>query len=409
MGRIIGIRIKNYGSLKDIKLGKLLFDSKDVKELTNMNAIIGQSGTGKSTLADAFGFLADSLEKGVEVACDLNGRGGYESIISQGAQGPIEFEIYYREKSNESPITYELFIGLDKIGRPIIEKERLRQRRKNERYGRPMSFLFLEYGKGYAFKGNDGGRSDEGDQEIGDKVDIELADPRQMGIVTLGELREHPRIVKFKNFLKNWYLCYFSPTAAREIPNAGPQKYLNRLGNNVNNVAQFLYREDPKEFMKVLKAIQTKLPGIKVITPVKLQNGQLVLQFLEEGFDEPFYSKKMYYRTLKLFADYLLLYEKDARPLVFIEEPENGLYHKYLADLALQMKESVNNTYSKQLFVTTHSPFFVNALSPEEVWVLKKQKDGFSTVTRASQFEYVKELCEAEVELGDLWYSDYFE
>ena len=409
MGRIIGIRIKNYGSLKDIKLGKLLFDSKDVKELTNMNAIIGQSGTGKSTLADAFGFLADSLEKGVEVACDLNGRGGYESIISQGAQGPIEFEIYYREKSNESPITYELFIGLDKIGRPIIEKERLRQRRKNERYGRPMSFLFLEYGKGYAFKGNDGGRSDEGDQEIGDKVDIELADPRQMGIVTLGELREHPRIVKFKNVLKNWYLCYFSPTAAREIPNAGPQKYLNRLGNNVNNVAQFLYREDPKEFMKVLKAIQTKLPGINVITPVKLQNGQLVLQFLEEGFDEPFYSQKMSDGTLKLFAYYLLLYEKDARPLVFIEEPENGLYHKYLADLALQMKESVNNTYSKQLFVTTHSPFFVNALSPEEVWVLKKQKDGFSTVTRASQFEYVKELCEAEVELGDLWYSDYFE
>lgn len=148
MGRIIGIRIKNYGSLKDIKLGKLLFDSKDVKELTNMNAIIGQSGTGKSTLADAFGFLADSLEKGVEVACDLNGRGGYESIISQGAQGPIEFEIYYREKSNESPITYELFIGLDKVGRPIIEKEGLRQRRKNERYGRPMSFFVPRIWKG---------------------------------------------------------------------------------------------------------------------------------------------------------------------------------------------------------------------------------------------------------------------
>lgn len=409
MGRIAGIRIKNYGSLRDVKLGKLLFDPKDVKELTNINAIIGQSGTGKSTLADAFGFLADSLEKGVEVACDLNGRGGYESIISQGSEGPIEFEIYYREKSNESPITYELFIGLDKAGRPIIEKERLRQRRKNERYGRPMSFLFLEYGKGYAFKGNDGGRSDEEDQEIGDKVDIELADPRQMGIVTLGELREHPRIVKFKNFLKNWYLCYFSPTSAREIPNAGPQKYLNRLGNNVNNVAQFLYREDPKEFIKVLKAIQTKLPGIKNITPVKLQNGQLVLQFLEEGFKEPFYSQKMSDGTLKLFAYYLLLYEKDARPLVFIEEPENGLYHKYLADLALQMKESVNNTYSKQLFITTHSPFFVNALLPEEVWVLRKQADGFSTITRASQFECVKELCEAEIELGDLWYSDYFE
>ena len=97
MGRIAGIKIKNYGSLRDVKLGKVLSDSDaKTKELTNINAIIGQSGTGKSTLADAFGFLADCLEKGVEVACDLNGRGGYETLISQGAEGSIEFELYYR-------------------------------------------------------------------------------------------------------------------------------------------------------------------------------------------------------------------------------------------------------------------------------------------------------------------------
>ena len=166
MGRIAGIRIRNYGSLKDIKLGKLLFDSKG-KELTNMNAIIGQSGTGKSTLADAFGFLADCLEKGAEVASDLNGRGGYEKIISQGSKESIEFEIYYRETSNEPPITYELSIGVDKYDRPVIEKERMRQRRANERYGRPMSFLFLEYGKGFAFKGNNSGLLEEENQEIG--------------------------------------------------------------------------------------------------------------------------------------------------------------------------------------------------------------------------------------------------
>lgn len=407
MGRISGIRIKNYGSLKNIKMGKLLSDSSG-KELTNINAIIGQSGTGKSTLADAFGFLADCLEKGVEVACDLNGRGGYEKIISQGVEGSIEFEIYYKETSNESPITYELAIGLDRFNRPIVERERLRQRRAKEKYGRPMSFLYLDYGRGYAFKGIDSGLLEEENQEIGEKVKVELADPRQLGIVTLGELKEHPRIVKFKNFLKNWYLCYFSPAAAREIPNAGPQKYLNRLGNNVNNVAQYLYREDPKDFQKVLQSIQTKLPGISEIRPVKMQNGQLVLEFLEQGFQEPFYSQKMSDGTLKLFAYYLLLHEREARPLVFIEEPENGLYHKYMADLAVQMKSSIRGMYAKQLFITTHSPFFVNALLPDEVWVLEKQEDGFSTIKRASDYEYVKQLCESEVGLGDLWYSDYF-
>ncbi|WP_019911265.1 AAA family ATPase [Paenibacillus sp. HW567] len=407
MGRVAGIRIKNYGSLKDIKMGKLLSD-KDGTELSNINAIIGQSGTGKSTLADAFGFLADCLEKGVEVACDLNGRGGFDKVISQGIQDSIEFELYYRETSNSSPITYELSIGLDRTGRPIVQKERLRQRRVKERYGKPLSFLYLEMGKGYAFKGNDTGLYEDSVTEVGEKVNVELADPRQLGIVTLGELKEHPRIVQFKDFLKNWYLCYFSPTSAREIPNAGPQKYLNRLGNNLNNVAQFLHREDPQEFRKVLKNIQSKLTGISKIEPVKLQNGQLVLEFSEEGFTNPFYSQKMSDGTLKLFAYYLLLHEKEPRPLVFIEEPENGLYHKYLTDLAVEMKKSVKGGYSKQLFITTHSPFFVNALSPDEVWVLEKQKDGFSTIKRASEYDHVNALNEEDINLGDLWYSDYF-
>jgi predicted ATPase len=407
MGRVAGIRIKNYGSLKDIKMGRLLSD-KEGTELSNINAVIGQSGTGKSTLADAFGFLADCLDKGVEVACDLNGRGGFDKLISQGEQASIEFEIYYRETSNSSPITYELSIGLDKSGRPTVQRERLRQRRAKERYGKPLSFLFLEMGKGFAFKGNDTGVNEEQETEVGEKVNVELADPRQLGIVTLGELKEHPRIVQFKNFLKNWYLCYFSPTSAREIPNAGPQKYLNRLGNNLNNVAQFLQREDPQDFKKVLRSIQSKLSGISKIEPVKLQNGQLVLEFLEEGFNQPFYSQKMSDGTLKLFAYYLLLHEKDPRPLVFIEEPENGLYHKYLTDLAIEMKRSVRAGYYRQLFVTTHSPFFVNALSPDEVWVLEKQDNGFSTIKRASEYDHVVALNAEEINLGDLWYSDYF-
>lgn len=38
MGRIAGIRIRNYGSLKDIKLGRLLFDSKG-RDLTNIRLV----------------------------------------------------------------------------------------------------------------------------------------------------------------------------------------------------------------------------------------------------------------------------------------------------------------------------------------------------------------------------------
>ena len=113
MGKILGIAIKNYGSLKDIKMGQL-FSDRQGKPLGNMVAIIGPSGNGKSTLADAFGFISDCLASDVETACDANNRGGYEKLVSQGSAEPIHFEIYYRESNNTRPITYELTIAADK-------------------------------------------------------------------------------------------------------------------------------------------------------------------------------------------------------------------------------------------------------------------------------------------------------
>lgn len=406
MGKIEGVRIKNFGPLRDIVMGKTLSNQKGTT-LDNVTVIIGPSGNGKSTLADAFGFLADCLEMGVEAACDAKNRGGFMQIRSQGINEPVKFELYYRESSNTRPITYELEIDEDFAGRPYVKEERLRQR--VDRRGYPLSFLFLQNGKGFAYEGKEGGADDDGRSVSGEKVDVELADIRKLGIVTLGAMKQYERIEKFLKFLKSWYLCYFSPDAARTLQTAAPQPYLNRTGSNINNVAQYMYRENNKEFIKVLKEIQTKLPNIEKIEPVKFDNGQMMLKFWEKGFETAFYSPKMSDGTLKLFAYYLLLHESSPRQLVFIEEPENGLYHKYLKLLADEMVKSAGTGYSKQLFVTTHSPFFVNALNPESVWVLTKGIDGFSTIKRASEYQFVKELSEQGVPLGDIWYSEYFE
>lgn len=407
MGKILGIEIKNYGSLKYIKMGKLFSDQSGT-ELGNMVAIIGPSGNGKSTLADAFGFISNCLSTDVESACDANNRGGYDQLISQGSNDPIHFEIYYKENNSSRPITYELTIAKDASDRPYVKEERLRQRRANQKSGRPLSFLYLVDGKGYAFVGPDGGQSEDGSVVEGEKIEVELSDTRKLGIATLGAMKQYSRIELFLDFLKSWYLCYFTPDAARQIQTAAPAPHLNQTGSNLNNVAQYMYRENPKEFKKILGEIQTKIPNIEKIEPIKLQNGQMVLEFWQTGFQEPFFSQRMSDGTLKLFAYYLLLHERNPRQLVFVEEPENGLYHQYLANLAIEMRKSVGAGYEKQLFVTTHSPFFVNALSPEQVWVLEKQADGFSTAKQASTYDFVQDMVDEGAMVGDLWYSEYF-
>ena len=138
MARIEGIGIKNYRVMRDVTLGKL-WNTQAAEPLTPMTAVIGKNGVGKSSLFDAFGFLGDCLKVGVEEACDAHGRGGFARIRSQGSDGPIMFDVYYRQKPNSLPITYELVIDADRSGRPYVSREFLHQQRAGRMRGLSFS------------------------------------------------------------------------------------------------------------------------------------------------------------------------------------------------------------------------------------------------------------------------------
>jgi predicted ATPase len=428
MAKIEGFRIKNFRSLKDVTLGRL-WNQQQADPLTPMTAVIGKNGVGKSTLFDAFGFLADALKSGVEEACDSRGRGGFKRIRAQGQQEPIEFEVYYKEDGNSRPITYEVAIDIDSSGRPFVLKERLRQRRKGQKHGWPYSFLVLNSGKGVAWKGDQDGPQIKEDQEDFDLINlmesiksgeskeesretevVELEDIRKLGIATLGSLKQHPRISTFRRFIEGWYLSYFTPDAARSLPLAGPQKHLNIHGDNLGNVVQFMEREHPKRFQTILNRIADKIPGINRIDTEGTNDGRLLLRFNDKGFQDPFYSQQMSDGTLKVFAYLLLLEDPTPPPFLCIEEPENGLYHKLLESLAKEFREhATGRKGGSQVFITTHQPYLVDALEPSEVWILEKGQDGFSIIRRASEDETVKNLVAEGLPLGGLWYSDYLD
>ena len=424
MAQIEGFRIQNYKALKDITLGKLW--NTQCEPLKKLTVVIGKNGTGKSSIFDAFGFISDCLKNGVEEACD--DRGGFEKIFSKGqdiSEG-INFEIYYRESKNDNPITYELSIKIDEKNRPYVASERLRQRRNGSgNVGRPFSFLILNNGTGVVWKGETVGKlNDEDDCSLFNLIDqieseqkseetnetevVRLENNRHLAITTLGSLKQHPRVTKFRKFIESWYLSYFSPDSARSLPISGSQKHLNVHGDNLANVVQYMQREHDDKFIKVLDKISKKIPGIEKIDTKISPDGRLLLEFYAQGFAEPFFAQQMSDGTLKFFTYMLLLEDPEPHSLVCIEEPENGLYHKLLEVLGREFRNYASNGKAdSQVFITTHQPFLVNTLNANEVWILEKQPDGFSKISRVSNNALASKMVDAGLPLGELWYSDY--
>ena len=426
MPSIEGIRIKNYRVLRDVTLGKLL-NTPNVAPLTPLTAIIGKNGVGKSSLFDAFAFLADCLKLGVEEACDVRGRGGFDRIRSQGSEEGITFEVCYRGEPEAQLITCLLQINKDESGRPFVSLETLYQRSGGLDDNPTRAFLILSGGAGVAWRGDSEGRQLDDGVDIARLVDrfnerrqtasesddvefVQLLDNRRLGIATLGALKQHPRIASFREFVEGWYLSYFTPDAARGLPMAGPQRRLSIHGDNMGNVVQFMEREHPDEFGSILNKISGRVPGIDKIDTQHSPDGRLLLRFNDRGFEDPFYAQQMSDGTLKLFAYLLLLEDPNPPPFICIEEPENGLYHKLLEILAAEFRSrATGERNAPQIFITTHQPYLVDALAPEETWVLEKQDDGFATIRRASDDPIVKAMVEEGLTLGSLWYSDYLD
>lgn len=403
MARLLGIRIKNYRALADFQLGQVKYGEGDA--LPRLACLIGPNGSGKSTVLDAFGFVADCLLEGVEAACDRSNRGGFDRLHTQGTSGPIEFEIFFEADDSKRPIVYELFVDLVN-NVPSVVRETLRQRQQGETRGKPYYFLKLEKGNGKVWVG----QSVDIKAERGDSQKVRLAETDKLGIATLGNLSEHPRIVGLRSYIEQWYLSYFVPDAARTLPPAGAQRWLDRTGSNIGNVLQYYQRQYTAQFKDILARLTRAIPGLEKITPETSEDKRLLLKFDEAGFKDPFYQQSMSDGTLKMLAYAILLEDPAPRPFIGIEEPENGLYVHLVEYLAGQFASRASReTLSTQILVTTHSPYFVDALQPEQVWLVRKDGRGHAAAHRAADMDVIRQMVDQGLPLGSLWYSNHLD
>lgn len=384
------IRIKNFKSLRDVHL----------TDVPKFSVLVGSNGSGKSTFFDIFGFLRDCLKNNVRQALQV--RGGFREVVSRGVpEGPILIEL--KSKVNlvdrERVATYGLKIQLDQ-GSPVVADEYLRYRRGGK--GQPFYFLRFSKGQGEAIVNEENFASDLDLQRETQKLDS----PDILAIKGLGQFQRFLAASQFRSLIENWHVSDFHISAARGSKDAGYAEHLSPEGDNLPLVTQFLYENHSNIFNRLLEKMKRRVPGVESVSAETMADGRLVLRFQDGSFKDPFVSRFVSDGTIKMFAYLVLLNDPSPHPLLCVEEPENQLYPNLLPHLAEEFAE-----YSQrggQVFVSTHSPDFLNHVALESIFSLHKS-GGFTQIKRASEDDQLRRFVEAGDQAGYLWRQGLFQ
>lgn len=375
--RIEYLKVRNFRALQDVEF----------KDLTPLTVLLGPNGSGKSTVFDVFAFLAECFELGLRRAWDKRGRA--KELKTRGSDGPVVIELKYRE-AGYPLITYHLAVD-ERGNAPVVMEEWLQWRRGE--HGKPFRFLDYREGSGRAASGE---RPDEQDK----RIETPLKSPDLLAVNALGQFAEHPRVAALRDFITGWYVSYLSSDSARGQPEAGPQDRLTKTGDNLANVIQYLAEQHGERLERIFEVLRRRVPRIERVLAETMPDGRLLLQIKDAPFSHPVLARFASDGTLKMLAYLVLLYDPAPPPFIGIEEPENFLHPRLLPELAEECRAAIAST---QLLVTTHSPFFINSLRPEEVRVLWRDDQGYTRTQRACDLPGVNEFVAQGALLGHLW------
>ena len=392
--QIESLRLRNFRAFQDVTL----------KDIPRFCVMVGANGTGKSTLFSVFAFLRDAMAGNVTSAlAKLGGSRGLAEVRSRGSSGPIEIELKVRTALADGRsrlITYELHID-EQGGRPVVAKEVLRYKRGN-RGGRPWKFLDFANGQGEAVTNE----LDSVDNEsLLTREPQKLKAPDILAIKGLAQFERFPAVMLLGNLIESWHLSDLLVRGAQQEVQAGYAESLSTNGENLSLVMEYLYKNHRELVAKILERLSRRVPGISGVEAKQTEEGRVLLRFKDGAFEDPFLARYVSDGTIKMLQYLVLLYDPAPRPLLCVEEPENQLYPSLLWDLAEEFRAYAQR--GGQVFVTTHSPDFLNAVQLDEVFWLVKEK-GYTQVHRAADDAQLAAYMAAGDQMGYLWSQNLF-
>ncbi|WP_410649428.1 AAA family ATPase [Amycolatopsis sp. cmx-4-54] len=369
------IRVRNYRVLRDVELDGL----------TPITALLGPNGSGKSALLDATAFVHEALSGGLQDA--WRRRGGMEEVRSRGATGPVEIELTWR--SDHELFEYLLVVD-ERDGAPVAAEERLSWS-PGER-GDLVNIVAFRHGTGTIRLPGMDGRTEQ------------LTDPGLLAVETFGRLSVNRHIAAFLRIARRVQLFDLDVSRMRAgARGARRGTGLDPRGDNIAMRVEHLKEEEPGVWAEILGSLRRYVPRLEDIEPLRLGDGTQIVRLRERDTEEPILPENISDGTLLLLGYLLAL--RSPLSVILVEEPENQVHPRLHYLLA---EESRSASEAGQVILATHAPQLVDALRPDEVWMMFRDDSGAAGARRAADIPQLVAMVEAGGLLGNLWTEGYF-
>ncbi len=387
------LRFKNWRSLRDVT----------IENLQPINVFIGVNASGKTNILDALYFLRHAnTENGGGIVGGISQWGGFRKLhtVNTG-ENEIELAVSFKlhDKIAEIYEQYKIhFANGDDF--PILFSYLLKEDGKSLYNPEPVSLPVKNFSRGGAFT-------------------------RTWQDYYGRAIRDYARFYK----TQRWQMLHegFLPPL-KDIQDS-ENITLNSIDPNARNVSFILNLMHRTRFDLFSKFNQDLLELLENVRKIEIESSfqETKIRLHEKKFEMPTVSFGTRRLIAMLAAMYLLDMDLSPLPLpynndtefddlenlplahmpglVVIEEPDMALNPGLLRRLVGKFREFVDGEHPRQLILTTHNPIFLNYFEPEEIRIVERDDDGYTTVKPISK--RIQEIWfedEADPQaLGDIW------
>jgi len=411
------IEVKNFKSFKELKI-----------DLGKFNVIIGANASGKSNFVHIFEFLRDITSSGLNNAISMQGGVEYLRNMNIGASEPLSIKVVSDQEFRWGLETKVGLIGIKTY--EVIYEFALRFNKRgsgfrivNDELSQKCKFLKLER-KEKKIKE----KEILGDGEIlisrsNGRVKIVLNKPSKVplkkGVIFPPFLREET-LPEHKLLLETPYfpppleeifseisIYDFDPKLAKKATPITGKAELEENGINLPIILKNI-TENRERRRKLLNLIKDLLPFVENVDVEKFADKSLLFKLKESYFKTQYLPASLISDgTINMTALIVALYF-EKKPFVIIEEPERNI-HPSLISKVVEMMRDASQTQKKQIVVTTHNPEFVKYAGLENILLVSRNEDGFSTVSRPADKEEVKTFLKNDIGIEELYIQNLLE